>query len=465
MNKNLTLIHKRNLILYRLLLGYNLLNILISVFIQGFSVLLPLYWVSFFVIVGLLLWKQILIRSTMWFSIMVIFSYCYFLLNSEPNLVNLLLIWVGLVITTIYQNYRVSIFAGSLSIILTLYGFFQFHDEIFHGIELIDLSYLLILGLFTTIFLTFFTRFVSQMYVEANHSKEKVNFILDSPNVVTFSYDIDAEQLIVITGSDILPQLPTKYRSKSAVIWKHYAHSDDLVKLQQLDEQILTGKSSTVEYRIVFPSNKITWVQCKFFPVLKGPVVQKVEGILIDITERKQRDDEMKYLAYHDQLTGLPNRSKLQTDFTELLMTRQTPNLETLFLIFIDLDEFKTINDTYGHLIGDQLLKLVAKRLKNCIREKQIISRLSGDEFVAVISGASEDDIFKIATRIKTNLSTPYTIENFEISITTSIGIYKYKNEADDLNEMIKKADFAMYQVKKHGKNDFCFYEQEMSIK
>jgi diguanylate cyclase (GGDEF)-like protein len=457
MEQNVTLTHKRNIILFRLLFGYYILNMVISVISLGFSVLFPPLGFIFFAIIGVLIWKQKMRRFTMWFSIFMIFVYFYFLLEGHPYLVNYIFMWVGLIISAIYQNYRVTIFAGCLSILLTVYAFFQFREEIFLGADVIDLSFLVLFGMFITVFLLFFTKFVSQLYVEAKQSKDKLNFILDSSNIVTFSYDMRSQKLSLTSGKKVFSKLPTDYLSKTGVLWSQYIHPDDLVVIEDIKQQFSSGKVLTVEYRLILPTNQIHWVQCRYIPLVveEGAPVQKVEGILVDITDRKEREEEITYLAYHDQLTGLPNRSKLQTDFTSLLAEKE----DRVYLIFIDLDEFKTINDTFGHVLGDQLLQIVAKRLKNCIREKHIISRISGDEFVVVISGVTMLQVTTIAKRIKTTLSTPYLIEDNEIVITTSIGIYRYSDKEDNLNEMIKRADFAMYRVKKQGKNDFCFYE------
>ena len=325
------------------------------------------------------------------------------------------------------------------------------------NLYLIHLSYLILFGLFISMFLIFFNRFVSRLYVEAKQSKEKLNFILDSSKIVTYTYDLSSEELFVKSGRKAFPQFPTEYHSKSAIIWRQFVHSDDIDKLQHLDEQLLLGKVRNVEYRLVLPTNNTIWVQCRLIPIIESATTREIEGVLVDITEQKFKEEKMTYLAYHDQLTGLPNRSKLQDEFSLLLAAKK----QAVFIIFIDLDEFKSINDTYGHILGDDLLKIVAKRLINCIRDSHIVSRISGDEFVVVLSEVTEDDVMIIVNRIKTTLASPYSIENKEITITTSIGIYRYADKAEDLNEMIKRADFAMYRAKKQGKNEICFYDEE----
>ncbi|WP_456391976.1 PAS domain S-box protein [Persephonella sp.] len=180
--------------------------------------------------------------------------------------------------------------------------------------------------------------------------------------------------------------------------------------------------------------------------------------MISDITRRKYRERKLKNLAYYDNLTKLPNRvyffSKLK-----YVIDKSIEEGSRVALFFIDLDGFKQVNDTYGHEMGDKLLKEVAKRLKSSVRKDDFVARLAGDEFVILIEGVDSRDVLKkISEKIITNVGKPYYIDGYEITIGTSIGISILPDDAQDIETFLKHADFAMYHSKLMGKNRFTFY-------
>ena len=168
----------------------------------------------------------------------------------------------------------------------------------------------------------------------------------------------------------------------------------------------------------------------------------------------EQSHKEIKRLAYHDYLTGLPNRFKLKMDFHEM------SNIENSFaLLFLDLDGFKYINDGYGHTVGDMLLQEVASRLTtSIIHENAIISRFGGDEFVILVQKVSYHDLEKLGDLINEVISEPYEINGIIARITTSIGISRMPEDSDTFDQMIQHGDQAMYDSKRNGKNQYAFY-------
>lgn len=187
--------------------------------------------------------------------------------------------------------------------------------------------------------------------------------------------------------------------------------------------------------------------------------------VFTDITAQKQAEEELRYLASYDILTGLPNRA--------LLMDRIYHGIEaakrqrrSLALCFIDLDKFKQINDSLGHDIGDLLLKKVAKRLTDTLRESDSVARLGGDEFVVLLEGYKNDDnISHVARKMIKTIGEPMQLGAHTVSISPSIGIAVYPEDASDAKELLKHADVAMYHAKDSGRNNFQFFINEMNEK
>ncbi len=182
-------------------------------------------------------------------------------------------------------------------------------------------------------------------------------------------------------------------------------------------------------------------------------------GLFRDITDEKQTRDQLHHQAYHDPLTGLPNR-QLFSDRLERALAYAKRNTGNLAVLFLDLDKFKLINDTYGHRIGDLLLQEVACRLKRCVRNEDTVARLGGDEFTLILHDTlrGEPDACGTARRILESLSAPFDLDNHEIHTTPSIGIAIYPNDGHDAQTIVNKADAAMYQAKHEGRGRYvCF--------
>ncbi|MCW8930075.1 MAG: EAL domain-containing protein [Gammaproteobacteria bacterium] len=172
----------------------------------------------------------------------------------------------------------------------------------------------------------------------------------------------------------------------------------------------------------------------------------------------KEKTSELENLAFYDTLTQLPNRHHFY-EYLSRTLTRNKITLEPFALFFIDLDEFKNINDTLGHDFGDELLIKVSSRLRDSTRVDDFIARISGDEFIVIIKGhLNENKIAEIADKIINTIAQPYTFSNAQTFISCSLGISLYPHDADSINALVKYADLAMYHAKENGKNAFHFY-------
>ncbi len=193
-------------------------------------------------------------------------------------------------------------------------------------------------------------------------------------------------------------------------------------------------------------------------------------GFSQDLTEKKKAEEQLKkqqeilyYRAMFDSLTQLPNRALLKDRLKQAIESAKR-SAKVLGVMFIDLDNFKIINDSFGHSIGDEVLKLVAQRLKSSLREEDTIARIGGDEFIVVLQNLSEShDAAKIARKIIEGFKEPFVIDHNTFYITCSIGISLYPHDSTDDEELIKFADTAMYKAKENGKNTFEFYSSEMT--
>ncbi len=182
-----------------------------------------------------------------------------------------------------------------------------------------------------------------------------------------------------------------------------------------------------------------------------------------DITDRKAAEERLNHLAYHDPLTGLPNRALLMDRLGQALAYGPRHSRSTAVL-FVDLDRFKRINDTLGHVVGDQILKEAAVRLRDAVREGDTISRLGGDEFVMILADlARPGDAASVADKILGALARPFQETDEELYITTSIGISVAPNDGNDADALLANADAAMYRAKEGGGHQYQFYSPEMN--
>jgi diguanylate cyclase (GGDEF)-like protein/PAS domain S-box-containing protein len=177
-----------------------------------------------------------------------------------------------------------------------------------------------------------------------------------------------------------------------------------------------------------------------------------------DISERKQYEAELKKLAMQDPLTGLPNRAVLSREIAAEMERAKSTN-KTLAVLFLDIDKFKKVNDTLGHDIGDELIREFAKRVKGCIRKKDLMVRLGGDEFVILMNDLDDrQEAIQFSERILQSLQDPWEIKSLDTRISTSIGISFYTDYNQEVKSLLKHADLALYKAKEKGRNNFQIY-------
>ncbi|HWL03970.1 MAG TPA: EAL domain-containing protein [Xanthobacteraceae bacterium] len=186
---------------------------------------------------------------------------------------------------------------------------------------------------------------------------------------------------------------------------------------------------------------------------------------VFDVTDRRQAEARIAHMAHHDALTGLPNRVLFRERLDEAL-SRVRRHSEMLAVLCLDLDHFKSVNDTLGHPIGDLLLKAVARRLETCLREVDIVARLGGDEFAIIQStGKGPQEASRLASRLVEEVSKPYDLDGHQVVIGVSIGIATAPSDGNTPDILLKNADMALYRAKADGRRTFCFFEPEMDAR
>lgn len=182
-------------------------------------------------------------------------------------------------------------------------------------------------------------------------------------------------------------------------------------------------------------------------------------ALFSDISKRKQKEDEIRYRANYDPLTGIPNRSLFNERLEQALLLSKR-NKVGMALLYLDLDGFKQVNDMYGHLLGDQVLKHVASKLQDCVRESDSVGRLGGDEFVICLpSIKGSASVVSVADKVIQSLSPALDLDGKRVHIGASIGVAVYPADGESTQELYEHADIAMYRAKHRGKNQYCFYE------
>jgi diguanylate cyclase (GGDEF)-like protein/PAS domain S-box-containing protein len=244
-------------------------------------------------------------------------------------------------------------------------------------------------------------------------------------------------------------------------------HHEDRPAVVTAKDLALKAGHAEVRCRVIRPDG-----EARHFEIIAHLFKQDSEqyylaGTTQDITERKAAEDKIRHLAYYDQLTGLPNRRLVLDRIDHLVALRQRMQRDGA-LLFIDLDNFKTLNDTHGHDKGDILLKIVAVRLQSCVRHYDCVGRFGGDEFVVLLEDIGDSPLdcathaLHVAQKVVSALNQPYDLGGLQHRSTPSIGIALIDGEATTTSELLKRADMAMYKAKSEGRNAIRFFSPQM---
>jgi diguanylate cyclase (GGDEF)-like protein len=294
--------------------------------------------------------------------------------------------------------------------------------------------------------------------------KERLDTAINNMSQGLLLYDSDAR--IVLRNQRYLDMY-----NLSPDVAKPGCHFRDLIAYRKaigsfkgdVDEfcsKVLSNVAANKATHSIIETNDGRWVEIVNQPLKSGGWVATQE----DITERRRAEKQIAHLAHYDALTDLPNRVLFREQLErELERTRRG---EQLAMLYIDIDEFKSVNDSLGHPVGDELLKAVASRLRNCVRETDFVARLGGDEFAIVQTGISQPgDVMELVRRIYEAIREPCECLGHHVATDASIGIALAPHDGTDLDQLLKSADLAMYGAKADGRRTYRFFEPEMDAR
>ncbi len=297
-------------------------------------------------------------------------------------------------------------------------------------------------------------------------SEERLRLAMDAAQMGMWYWECDTDHFSYSEGLNVLfgrraNDSPNGYRQLQERL-----HPDDLeLFAATMRHAVKQGSDFQVDFRVVYPDGSTHWVANRG-QVHRDPSgrAQRLIGVAMDISDRKLAEQRIAHMAHHDALTGLPNRVLLRDRIQQAIAQAHRAGSQ-LAVLFIDLDRFKTINDSLGHQLGDRLLQSVASRILVCVREGDTVSRVGGDEFVIVIPGLhSSIDASAVAAKILEVLGTSFHLHGNDLHVAASIGISLYPADGGDAETLMRNADTAMYHAKDSGRGNFQFFTQRMNV-
>ena len=245
----------------------------------------------------------------------------------------------------------------------------------------------------------------------------------------------------------------------------HFNEESSRLLKRLVERALQRSLNFDTELRLLRLDNSELWLHIRGEILQQASGQKELVGAIQDITKAKKADSLIEYQANYDALTGLANRTLFRDRLNHALaMARRTST--KLAVVFIDLDNFKSVNDNLGHDVGDEVLVEAAKRIRSCVREVDTVARYSGDEFIVVIRDVfTESSVWRIVDNIVATVALPYVLRTHQVYCGASVGISFFPDDAKDGDTLIIKADQAMYEVKKSGRNGWLFYTDEMQKK
>lgn len=307
------------------------------------------------------------------------------------------------------------------------------------------------------------TRDITDRMIEKRkliESTERYKSLVDHNLDVVFSLDLNGKLLHANPATFNIMGYREKQLNNCTIV--NLLDDRDVATFSiHFQETLLGNAREFVGCRIKHRNGTTILVHLKMIPIVVNTEITGIFVILKDITEQSSYEKMMKYMAFHDQLTALPNRSALKENLVNFISIAKKFE-EQLAVMYIDLDRFKSLNDTLGHNVGDVLLKEVAERLLNIDGEGYSVYRQGGDEFVVILQNTNKTNSSRIAEEILTSIQKPFLFGTHEYFISTSIGISTFPNDGEDGETLIKNADTALYRVKERGKGHYQYYSTDM---
>ncbi|MEL1134419.1 ABC transporter substrate binding protein [Desulfitobacterium sp. THU1] len=286
---------------------------------------------------------------------------------------------------------------------------------------------------------------------------QKYEHAINSTNSVVWEVNLQTRKVYFSENINNLFSLPLHSMGNIDRVMRRFLTGDTIRGIDEEIQAYLSKKKNEINLQVPLRAGSLTkWIKIQGKAISGDQEQLLLYGILTDVTVTKLQEEYIDQLAHNDYLTGLPNRMSFMNKLME-----ETQNGNPLIIIFMDIDNFKEINDTLGHVWGDKVLRAVAQRLSENACQGMFISRFGGDEFLVLSSngGGSVEGCIK---HIREIFAQPILIDNTEFNIKFSIGITRFPEDSTDIHQLIMNADTALYHVKRNGKNNHMFYNQEM---
>lgn len=291
-------------------------------------------------------------------------------------------------------------------------------------------------------------------------SEQRYRSLIDHNLDAVFSIDLKGKILDVNPAAQSLTGYTIK-QLKTKKISSLICDADLPSFSSILDETLIGNAMESIDCRFMHRKGQHLTIHLKTIPIVIHSEIKGMYVILRDLTEQAKSTELIKYMAFHDQLTGLRNRRALLEQLDDLVNRKKKSNDE-FALLFIDIDRFKYLNDTLGHIVGDQILKQVAERLVEIQKDNCTVFRQGGDEFIIVLEDTDRQRAGEFAQKVLCRFMDSFYFNSQEYYITPSIGISLYPNDGRDSESLIKNADEALYSVKEKGKAHYQFYRADM---
>jgi diguanylate cyclase (GGDEF)-like protein/PAS domain S-box-containing protein len=298
-------------------------------------------------------------------------------------------------------------------------------------------------------------------------ARQQLELAIEAADLGIYDYDLRSSQITLNERYlGMLGYAPGEL-DFTQTLWLSMIHPDDLpvVSATLLEDPSLPLAGVELEYRMRHKSGAWVWLldRAKGFSDAPDGGLTRVVGTHMDLTARKQTEERLDFLSHYDTLTHLPNRDLLR-DRLEHALQRVRREGEQLAVLMIDLDRFKTINESLGHSAGDQLLKVLASRMQRQMRGGDTLARVGGDEFILLLENdASALSASQVARKWQALCAQPVKLGDSELAVTASIGISLFPEDGDSADDLLRHADAALYRAKGQGRNTYQFYEQQMT--
>ncbi|GGM22229.1 hypothetical protein GCM10011351_05140 [Paraliobacillus quinghaiensis] len=300
-----------------------------------------------------------------------------------------------------------------------------------------------------------------QLEHELRDTNESFDHIFNNLSSGIWMKELDSSNITYLSkGTEEIFELPLEEIYQNPTIWESVIHPDDREAVFNLQQELLAGNAIKHRYRIITHNGKIKWVFDQTIPWFnKETDINRLFGIIVDVTSEMEMQEELNFYASHDHLTRLPNKRSLYNHMNRLIEEKQP-----FTVFYLDLDRFTLINNSLGYEVGDSVLKIIAERLKELLPTTGYVARLVSNDFVIIDTTATKDQSQNLATRILNEIDKEVRVLDYQLNVTTSIGISFFPEDGGSELTLLESAHTALYQAKKSGKNTYQVYAVTESI-